>query len=150
MPSTRLRISVVALFIDQGEVLLLHQMTFPEPGRWDLPGGGLDPAEDLLTGLRREVLEETGIQSFTISRLLTVVEAFYPEGEGQLHTLSLVYLCRVCSRPLTFSPTDLEEVGPLGIRWLAVADLSPENCSRRAWEALIAAGLVSRQVPSDI
>ncbi|NJL48832.1 MAG: NUDIX hydrolase [Leptolyngbyaceae cyanobacterium SM2_5_2] len=129
-------------FIDGQEVLLLHQMTLPEPDCWDLPGGGLDPAEDLITGLRREVAEEIGITNFTIEQLLTVFEGFYPEPGGQLHTLNLVYQCRVSPRPLTFTPVDLEEIGPQGIRWLPAQELTPEQCSDRAWAAIAAAGLV--------
>ncbi len=142
MPPTRLRVSVVALFLDGEDVLLLHQITLPEPDCWDLPGGGLDPAEDLLTGLRREVAEETGITDFTIEQLLTVTEGFYPEPGGQLHTLNLVYQCRVAPRPVAFAPVDLEEIGPMGIRWLPVQTLKPEQCSNRAWAALVAVGLV--------
>ncbi|MEM7772506.1 MAG: NUDIX hydrolase [Cyanobacteria bacterium P01_E01_bin.6] len=51
---SRLRISVVALFVDGDDVLLLHQMTPPEPDCWDLPGGGLEAHESLMDGLRRE------------------------------------------------------------------------------------------------
>ncbi len=141
---TQLRISVLALFVDRNEVLLLHQMTPPEPDCWDLPGGGLDPAEDLLTGLQREVLEETGIQHFTVEALLTVIEGFYPRDYGQLHTLNLVYRCQASPRPTTFNPTDLEEVGPKGIQWHSIADLSRDQCSRRTWESLIAAGLITQ------
>jgi hypothetical protein len=70
-----------------------------------------------------------------------VVEGFYPEGEGKLHTINLVYLCRVEPRPTVFNPTELEEIGPRGICWLPVDHLSSEECSTRAWQALLAAGL---------
>jgi 8-oxo-dGTP diphosphatase len=54
------RVSVVGLFIDNHEVLLLHQTTPLEPDCWDLPGGGLEPGETLFAGLKREIQEETG------------------------------------------------------------------------------------------
>ena len=137
---TRLRLTVVALFLEGDEVLLLHQITPPESNCWDLPGGGLEAAEDLISGLRREVAEETGIQDFRVERLLTVVEGFYPEAQGQLHTVNLVYQCRVTPKPQTFNPTDQGEIGPDGIRWWRIADLSAAACSSRAWAALKAAG----------
>lgn len=140
MGQTRLRLTVVALFLDQEAVLLLHQITPPEPDCWDLPGGGLEPQEDLITGLRREVEEETGIQHFTVDRLLTVSEGFYPEAGGQLHTVNLIYQCRVDPRPLVFRPTDQEEIGPQGIRWWPIADLCWASCSSRARAALASAG----------
>jgi ADP-ribose pyrophosphatase YjhB (NUDIX family) len=58
---TRLRVTVNGLFVDSGDVLLIHQMTLPEIDCLDLPGGGLEAEEPVLDGLRREIQEETGI-----------------------------------------------------------------------------------------
>ncbi|MBU6228351.1 MAG: NUDIX hydrolase [Cyanobacteria bacterium REEB459] len=140
MANTRLRLTAVALFLAGDTVLLLHQMTPPEPNCWDLPGGGLEPEEDLITGLRREVREETGIQDFTVERLLTVSEGFYPEVGGQLHTVNLIYQCRVYPQPLVFTPIDREEIGPQGIHWWPIANLRRADCSSRAQAALASAG----------
>lgn len=132
----------MALFVDGHEVLLLDQATPPEPDRWDLPGGGLNPTEDLITGLRREVAEETGLTDFQIERLLTVAEGFYPRPYGQLHNLHIIYLCSVSPKPTTFHCSDPQEVGDRGIRWLPATTLTAADCSNRAWQALISAGLV--------
>ena len=138
----RLRVAVLGLFVIENEVLLLHQMTAPEPNCWDLPGGGLKPEETLMEGLGREIREETGITDFQVERLLTITEKFFPEGEGKvLHGLNIIYQCRVEGKPTNLSSDD-PEVGPLGIQWLAIATLTAEMCSKRAWEALQAAGLV--------
>jgi ADP-ribose pyrophosphatase YjhB (NUDIX family) len=51
MGNTRLRLTAVALFLEGDAILLLHQITPPEPDCWDLPGGGLRPEEDLMTRL---------------------------------------------------------------------------------------------------
>lgn len=148
--SVRLRVSVVALFVEGEEVLLLHQMTPPEPDCWDLPGGGLDPVEDLMAGLRREVAEETGITEFQVERLLTLSEHFYPEATGQLHALNIIYLCRVHPQPQVFTIADEEEVGPQGIRWLPARELRPQDCSSRVWQALQAAGLQGTSWKDDL
>lgn len=137
------RVSVVGLFIDNQEVLLLHQITPPEPDCWDLPGGGLEPGETLFTGLKREIQEETGIEEFSVDKLLTVVEGFFPQPDGQLmHTLNIVYQCSLDSKPLTLVSND-PEIGPKGIRWLDISELTPENCSTRAWKALQTVNLVT-------
>jgi ADP-ribose pyrophosphatase YjhB (NUDIX family) len=140
---TRLRLTVTGLFLEQEEVLLIHQMTFPEPDRWDLPGGGIDPEETVLEALKREVKEETGIEEFKVESLLTVIDAFFPEGEGKvLHSVNIVYLCSVSPKPVNLSSKD-PEIGPKGIQWLPIKSLTPEICSRRGWEALKAAGKVN-------
>lgn len=35
-------------------------------GKWSLPGGGLDKGEDATEGIRREILEETGLQAHNL------------------------------------------------------------------------------------
>ncbi len=121
---------------------MIHQMTFPEPDRWDLPGGGLEPEESLDVGLRREVLEETGITDFRIEKLLTVTEGFFPKNESWiLHGVNIVYQCSVASK-ITNLHSEEEEVGSKGIQWIPMASLTPDTCTRRSWEALQAAGSV--------
>jgi len=144
--NVRLRISVVAVFVCDSEVLLLHQMTPPEPDLWDLPGGGLEPSEDLMSGLKREVLEEIGLTNFQVKRLLTVAEAFYLEEENQkLHKLDIIYECQATPKPTQFETSDDEEIGPNGIRWIAIPELTPDNCTSRTWKALTAAKLVTNE-----
>ena len=139
----RLRVSVVALFVEGDRVLLLHQMTLPEPDCWDLPGGGLSLEESLEEGLRREVEEETGITAFQIEKLLTVTEQFYTNAKGRKrHGLNLVYLGKITRHPDRLISSDPQEVGPKGIQWIAVGDLRREECSARCWQALQAVGLV--------
>jgi ADP-ribose pyrophosphatase YjhB (NUDIX family) len=137
------RVSVVGLFIDNHEVLLLHQTTPPEPDCWDLPGGGLEPGETLFAALKREIQEETGIEEFNVDKLLTVVEGFFPQPDDQLmHTLNIIYQCSLDSKPLTLVSND-PEIGPKGIQWLDISELTPENCSNRAWKALQTVNLVT-------
>ncbi|QKD83322.1 NUDIX domain-containing protein [Thermoleptolyngbya sichuanensis A183] len=143
IPGPPLRVAVVALFVDGDEVLMLHQVSPPEPDCWDLPGGGLEPMEPILTGLRREVWEETGIQDFQCDRLLTVFEQFFPNADAPIsHTIHLIHQCTLPVRPAMLQG-DPTEVGPEGIQWRAIANLRQEDCSARAWAALRALGRVA-------
>jgi 8-oxo-dGTP pyrophosphatase MutT (NUDIX family) len=48
--------------------VLLLRFRFPDPSRvlWITPGGGLDAGEEAMSGLRRELLEETGRDDFDV------------------------------------------------------------------------------------
>lgn len=143
IPGPPLRVTAVALFVDGDEVLMLHQVSPPEPDCWDLPGGGLEPMESILTGLRREVWEETGIQNFQCDRLLTVFEQFFPNADAPTsHTIHLIHQCTLPVRPAMLQG-DPAEVGTKGIQWRAIASLRQEDCSARAWAALRALGRVA-------
>jgi len=65
------------------------------PGLYILPGGGLDPGEDLLAGLHREIKEETGATVQVISALGYTVE--YVE-ENQMRQESYFYLTEVVGK----------------------------------------------------
>lgn len=53
-----LRSSGALVFNSKNEILLMLRDDMPA---WCIPGGDIDPGEDWLTGLTREIFEETGI-----------------------------------------------------------------------------------------
>lgn len=57
------QVGVKALVQNSGGHILLLGMTQSgdEPAYWDLPGGRMEPGEDFLTTLRRELNEEIGL-----------------------------------------------------------------------------------------
>ena len=59
--SLRIRQAVRAVITTPDHAILLVRFEFPTATVWALPGGGLDPGEDHLTALHRELHEEVGL-----------------------------------------------------------------------------------------
>lgn len=57
----RMGLSVKAMIFHDGKLLILQKNDDEIRHHWEFPGGGLRLDEDFPTGLRREVLEETGL-----------------------------------------------------------------------------------------
>lgn len=81
------RVGVVAVVFDAQGRILLFKHTYRKFD-WGLPAGGLEFGEAPEEAVRREFLEESGIQ-IEVGRLLMAISA----KEG--HHISLIYLCRI-------------------------------------------------------
>lgn len=94
-----------AIILDGQNVLLLYTERYHD---YSLPGGGLNPNEDIQAGLIRELEEETGAQEITILSEFGQYEEFrpwYKDNAEVLHMDSFCYLCRIHSE---LSQTKLE------------------------------------------
>lgn len=62
------RHTVRALLVDRDDHVLLFHATNPNTGEgfWFPPGGGVEPGEDALTALHRELFEETGLTGVSV------------------------------------------------------------------------------------
>jgi 8-oxo-dGTP diphosphatase len=95
----RIRPGAYAWCERDGRVLLVRlSEETPWSGAWTLPGGGLKFGEDPETGLRRELVEETGLQG-RLGGVVAVLSRVLEPGETvsghRVHTLSLLYRAEV-------------------------------------------------------
>lgn len=83
------------------QILLLRRSGLvPRAGGWDLPGGALE-AEDPLEGVRREVLEETGL---TLVNIRAVRALVLPKQAGEHSTVLIGYTAACESETVILSP----------------------------------------------
>ena len=62
-----LRIGVGAIVINhESKIFVGKRIDFPKKDKWQMPQGGVNPGENLLSAMRRELLEETSIKSIKI------------------------------------------------------------------------------------
>jgi len=84
------------IFDEENRILLVQRGGEPLKGWWSLPGGVLESGETLADGVRREVLEETGLQVEPV-QMLTLFERIMPDAEGrpEYHYVLVDYICRI-------------------------------------------------------
>ena len=86
------RLTVDAVAIRGGQVLLVRRGRPPFEGGWALPGGFVDRGERLEEAVVRELREETG----ATGRLLGIVGAYSrPDRDPRGHTISVAYAIEV-------------------------------------------------------
>jgi len=89
----RKRAGAYAVLIRDGAVLVTHQAA-PVP-EYQLPGGGIDPGENPIAALHREVFEETG-WSISAPRRIGAYRRFtyMPEYDRWAEKLCTIYVAR--------------------------------------------------------
>ncbi|HYN65979.1 MAG TPA: NUDIX domain-containing protein [Ornithinibacter sp.] len=137
------RVAAYAVVIAE-ERLLLTQLAghTGAPGRWNLPGGGLDPGESPTEGVVREVAEETG-QVVDQVRLVDVMTQHWvgrsARGLEDYHAVRLLHTAR-CARP---TRPVVHDVGgsTSDARWVRLDELSSVAVVASVRAALRAVGL---------
>ncbi len=105
--------AVIADQIDPPTRLLACRRLRPS-GRWEFPGGKVEPGEDPVAALHRELAEELGVQ------IRVGPELMPPAGDGWTLAAGLVlrlWWCELVGRPPPAGPAHDT------VRWVPLADL---------------------------
>jgi 8-oxo-dGTP diphosphatase len=109
-------VSVGAVVVHEGRVLLVRRGSEPLKGHWTLPGGVLEVGETLVEGVVREVREETGLLVEPLE-LVELLDRIHREGSRvRYHYVIADYLCRVTGGELR-AASDADAV-----RWVERAE----------------------------
>ncbi len=109
-------VTVDAVIIFKGKIVLIKRKNPPFQGCFALPGGFVEPGETTEQAVEREVFEETGLE-IEIVKLLGVYSD--PSRDPRGHTVSIVYMALGKGFPKadsdaqevkTFDPRDMPEM----------------------------------------
>jgi len=115
-PPKRQRVAAYALLLRDDQVLLTRMSERTRiPGRWTLPGGGIDHGEDPRAALVREVHEETGLH--VVPGVLADVHSSHftgPRADGRVedyHGIHLIFRAEIAPESLGIEPRVTEVDG---------------------------------------
>lgn len=118
-------VGVGAVVLDAGRVLrvpprvlLVRRGHAPMKGEWSVPGGALEVGETLAEGVKREVLEETGLEVEPLAMVDVLDRIARDEvGRVQFHYVLVDFLCRVTGG------SEACASDAVGLRWAAMDEL---------------------------
>lgn len=108
----------------------------PAKGLWSIPGGLLELGERVYDGVKREVMEETGLD-VEIDRLLDVIDNIVYDDDGKIcyHYVLIDYLCSSSQGDLT-AATDVTEA-----QWIKLKDVNRLPTTKTLKRLLVKANL---------
>ena len=120
----RIRLAARALVLDDDDRVLLVRFGSAERAFWATPGGGIEDGETGEQAVRRELLEETGLDDFELGPHIWTRTGPLDHG-GWDGEYEQIYLVRTAS----FEPAprltwdQLRSEGMTGIRWWTLEEL---------------------------
>lgn len=87
-------------------------------GEWDIVGGRIDPGSKLLENLKREVMEETGLQILGEPKLIYAQDIIPSEEK---HVVRLSYIGNTSGEPVLDTNENTE------YKWLSLEDLKNQE-----------------------
>ncbi|MDQ0228969.1 NUDIX hydrolase [Metabacillus malikii] len=112
---------VAAVIIENGHVLLHRQV---HDKHWALPGGRVKVLEDSQTAIKRELVEELGIESNS-ERLLWITENFFTYAGKPFHEIGFYYHINSSNEEVEFRTEIFNgfEGEHLQYKWMPIREL---------------------------
>jgi nucleoside triphosphatase len=111
------------------------------PGQWGLPGGGVEEGETTEEALRREMLEETGLEIADIHPLFFSEGRYpkvFPDGsQAEIHMLFLLFSCQALGEIARLN-AEFEEY-----RWVMPGALKDYDLNAETISTFVRMGLIA-------
>ncbi len=120
--------AAAAIIVVENEVLIAIRGQEPGKGRWDFPGGFIDPQETFEEGLARELEEELGWKvhhhPYPVDmQYLCAYPNLYPYKNVTYHTLDTFFVITLDSKPPQFTAND----GVAALSWVSINAIHRDN-----------------------
>lgn len=115
------------IILKASKILLLYTKLYND---YSLPGGGVDPNEDLTTGLKRELTEETGARNIEIVSKFGMIDEYRPHhkpGYDLIRILNYFYVCNIDEQRNEPDFEDYEIANGMTPIWVDINDAIKHN-----------------------
>ena len=137
-----MRLIVVGVVKNARDEILICKMPADRgvfPGQWGLPGGGIEAGETAENALRRELLEEVGLEVSETQALFftdgSYTKTFLDGARQEIYMVFLLYACRAASSPVQLNP-EFEEY-----RWVKAQELQNYDLNLKTRKTFLRMGL---------
>jgi ADP-ribose pyrophosphatase YjhB (NUDIX family) len=121
------RIATRAIVLKEDKILLLYTERYDD---YTLPGGGVDSGEDLISGFKRELLEETGAKNIRNIKEFGLYEEsrpWYKDGFDIMMMKSYCFSCEIDDQLGATNFEDYEIKNGMQVVWLPIVDAIKHN-----------------------
>ena len=121
---------VYGIYVVDGKLLVINKNGGPYINRFDLPGGSLEEGETLAGAMKREFLEETGLE-IVIEENIGVIDFKLPwlwKEFTDVHHIAVYYVVKKVGGKIKI-PEQFEGQDSLGAVWISEKNASLDNAS---------------------
>ncbi|WBW97121.1 NUDIX domain-containing protein [Oceanirhabdus sp. W0125-5] len=121
------RIAARAIILKGSKILLLYTKRYND---YSFPGGGVDPEEDLITGLKRELSEETGATNVEVLEEYGLIDEYRPsyyDDSDLIHMTSYFYVCKIDEKLGESNLEDYEIANGMSTIWIDINEAIRHN-----------------------